>query len=170
MTKIGSAPTEKQYNDALCKLRESTIYKTKDNVQNYVEKTWVPCSFRRWCHAFRKSQALNIVRTQDKVAGLRDVSYLVEDVNALQEAITIVDDLQAKLRACCPKAEGLFLRGSPEKKKLKITKPEYHKVFHKGLSLRKKRKSKAASRSANMINVAEKVTDNKVGYIPGTKY
>ena len=116
------------------------------------------------CHAKLKRQF------QDKVAGLRDVSYLVEDVNALQEAITIVDNLQAKLRACCPKAEGLFLRGRPEKKKLKITKPEYHKVFHKGLSLRKKRKSKAASRSANMINVAEKVTDNKVGYIPGPKY
>ena len=83
---------------------------------------------------------------------------------------SFVDDLQAKLRACCPKAEGLLLRGSPEKKKLKITKPEYHKVFHKGLSLRKKRKSKAASRSANMINIAEKVTDNKVRYIPGPKY
>ena len=106
------------------------------------------------CHAKLKRQF------QDKVAGLRDVSYLVEDVNALQEAITIVDDLQAKLRACCPKAEGIYLRGSPEKKKRKITK----------LSLRKKRKNKAASRSANMINVAEKVTDNKVGYIPAPKY
>ena len=68
---------------------------------------------KSWCHAKLKRQF------QDKVTGLRDVSYLVEDVNALQEAITIVDDLQAKLRACCPKAEGLFLRGSPEKKKIK---------------------------------------------------
>ena len=141
-------------NQVLPKIRPVTSITSESTPRRETSLTLPELS----CHAKLKRQF------QDKIAGLRDVSYLVEDVNALQEAITIVDNLQAKLRACCPKAEGLLLRGSPEKKKLKITKPEYHKVFHKGLSLRKKRKSKAASRSANMINVAEKVTDNKVGY------
>ena len=49
MTRIGRAPTETQYNDELSKLRQSTLYKTKENVRDYVEKTWIPCHFR-WCH------------------------------------------------------------------------------------------------------------------------
>ena len=391
MTRIGRAPTETQYNDELSKLRQSTMYKTKENVRDYVEKTWIPCHFR-WCHAFQKSQALNIVNTnngvesmnrlfkydylprsidkslygivvmivcsflpdsyqtylsanlrlsgsyrkynaivpdylqnrppnfvkhclkskftaqeiqenditclndhqgkflvkssgnkklcyqvqfsvpsctceswrqstfpckhffvvfkffskwqfsslplayqksvfitldtdgllinspttnanslpsskntedpptildttperstpesqtpqslpestannstpsvepatlaklkrqlQDKISELKNVSFLVEDLEMLQTAITVVDNLQVALRATCPRVDGLFLRTSPEKKKLKITSTYHHKVFHKKLSLRKKRKNKMVSETNININDDTKV-------------
>ena len=89
-------------------------------------------------------EPVNVVKLQkkfqDALAGLKDVSFLLDDVGVLQEATTIVEKLLSNLRATCPKAEGLFLRSSPEKKKLKITTTEYHKVFHKKLSLRRKKK------------------------------
>ena len=69
MTKIGSAPTQREYEEALSQFRQSNVYKTKESVRNYIEKTWIPCAFR-WCHAFRKSQVLNIVNTNNGVESL----------------------------------------------------------------------------------------------------
>lgn len=43
MTGIGSASTETQYNDLLSKLRQSALYKRKENARSYVETTWTPC-------------------------------------------------------------------------------------------------------------------------------
>ena len=37
------------------------------NVRTYVEKTWIPCAFQ-WCYAFRTSQLLNIVNTNNGVS------------------------------------------------------------------------------------------------------
>ena len=69
MTRIGRVALEAQYKDELLKLCQSTLYKTKENVRSYVENTWIPCYFR-WCHAFRKSQALNIVNTNNGVESM----------------------------------------------------------------------------------------------------
>ena len=69
MTRIGRAATEAQYEDELSKLRQSTVYKIKENVRGYVEKTWLTCNFR-WCHAFLKPQALNIVNTNNEVESM----------------------------------------------------------------------------------------------------
>lgn len=387
MTRIGRVATEEQYKDELSKLRQSTLYKTKENVRSYVESTWIPCHFR-WCHAFRKSQALNIVNTnngvesmnrlfkydylprsidkslygivvmivcsflpdsyqtylsanlrlsgsyrkynvivpdylqnrppnfvkhclknkfaaqeiqekditclndqqgkflvkssnkkqsylvqfsvpsctceswrqsnftckhffaifnffskwqfsslplayqdsvfitldnggllinpvtangnspssikktedpppipygtpegsppelkaaqssispqspgtlaklrrqfQDKLDGLKNISFLVEDAKMLQEAINFADNLQVALRSTCPRVDGLLLRGSPEKKKLKITSPDYHKVFHKKLSLRKKRKKIVSATNVNINeDKVKKILENR---------
>ncbi|XP_028414338.1 uncharacterized protein LOC114537497 [Dendronephthya gigantea] len=79
---------------------------------------------------------------REKLSALQNISYLLdnENLNLLENAIAIVDDLRVKLQSASPKENGLLLRGSPEKKKLKITSTDYHKVFHKKLSLRRKRK------------------------------
>ena len=60
MTKIGCVPTKTEYENALSQFRQSKVYKAKENVRTYVEKTWISCAFR-WCHGFRTSQVLNIV-------------------------------------------------------------------------------------------------------------
>ena len=87
---------------------------------------------------------------QDKLSGLRNLSFLVEDVKVLQDAINIADNLHDALRATCPRVEGLFLRSSPAKNKLKITSIDYHKVFHKKLPLRKKRKKFVSPTNINI--------------------
>ena len=87
---------------------------------------------------------------QDKLSGLKNLSFLVEDVKVLQDAINIADSLQVALRATCPRVCGLFLRSSPAKKKLKITSIDYHKVFHKKLPLRKKRKKFVSPTNINI--------------------
>ena len=60
MTKIGCVPAKTEYENALSQFRQSKVYKAKENVRTYVEKTWISCAFR-WCHAFRTSQVLNII-------------------------------------------------------------------------------------------------------------
>ncbi|XP_028417363.1 uncharacterized protein LOC114541761, partial [Dendronephthya gigantea] len=52
---------------------------------------------------------------QDKLSGLKNISFLVEDAKMLRDAINIADNLQVALRSTCPKVDGLFLRSSPEK-------------------------------------------------------
>ena len=46
---------------------------------------------------------------QEKLPTLKNVSYLVEDMSLIENAITIIDDLLVKLQAGCPKAEGILL-------------------------------------------------------------
>ena len=75
----------------------------------------------------------------------------------LKMAINIVDNLQVALRATCPRVDGLVLRTCHEKKKLKITSTDYHKVFHKMLSLGNKRKKKMVSQTNININDDKKV-------------
>ena len=87
---------------------------------------------------------------QDKLSRLKNLSFLVEDVKVLQDAINIADNLQVALRATCPRVEGLFLRSSPAKRKLKITSIDYHKVFCKKLPLRKKQKKFVSPTNINM--------------------
>ena len=68
---------------------------------------------------------------QEKLDGLKSISFMVEDAKMLQDAIGIADSLQVALCSTCTRVGGILLRGSPEKKKLKITLTDYHKVFHK---------------------------------------
>ena len=68
----------------------------------------------------------------------------------LHDAINIADSLQVALRATCPRVDGLSLSSSPAKKKLKITSIDYHKVFHKKLPLRKKRKKFVSPTNINI--------------------
>ena len=92
MTRIGRAATEAQYEDELSKLRQSTVYKKKENVRGDVEKTWLPCNFR-WCHAFRKSQALNIVNTNNGVESMNKLfkhEYLPRSIDKSLYGIVVM--------------------------------------------------------------------------------
>ncbi|KXJ09652.1 hypothetical protein AC249_AIPGENE11456 [Exaiptasia diaphana] len=79
---------------------------------------------------------------QSKVKLLLDTSYILDDIGALKEAIKRVDDITSFLKSHCSFHNGLPLRSSPTKKKLKITSSDYHKVFHKQLPPRRRWKKK----------------------------
>ena len=66
LQRVAYARRMSSYNVALVELRESSVYKTKKNVQDYVENIWVSCA-ERWAQAFRKQQAVNIVNTDHGV-------------------------------------------------------------------------------------------------------
>ena len=64
MQNIAYARTEEGFKKNVNALRNSRIYKDHVNLKNYVENTWLSCSFR-WARAFRKQQAINIVNTNN---------------------------------------------------------------------------------------------------------
>ncbi|XP_046861499.1 uncharacterized protein LOC124454791, partial [Xenia sp. Carnegie-2017] len=78
----------------------------------------------------------------EKLDAIKNTSFLVDKVGDLQAAIESVDKIHQKLISSCPNANGILLRSSPVKKKLKINKTEYHQVFHKSLPKRKKWRKK----------------------------
>ena len=66
LQRVAYSRTTSSYNTALENLRKSSVYKSKKNVQDYVENIWVACA-ERWAQAFRKQQAVNIVNTNNGV-------------------------------------------------------------------------------------------------------
>ena len=66
--------------------------------------------------------------------------FLVDDANCLSQVSTQLDEVLQVLESHTPKDKGLPLCASPVKKNLKVTKIDYHQVFHKPLPLRRKRK------------------------------
>lgn len=56
--------TGKAYDSAVAALKNLSLYKDKQNVQNYVDKVWLSCSFR-WAKCMRKRQVFNIVDTNN---------------------------------------------------------------------------------------------------------
>jgi hypothetical protein len=74
----------------------------------------------------------------EKLDALKNLSYLIDMEDDLQMAIKSIEDIHHKLSISCPKQNGIPLRSSPVKKKLKINKTEYHQIFHKSLPKRKK--------------------------------
>ena len=80
----------------------------------------------------------------EKLDALKNLSYLVDTVTNLEKAIESVEEIHQKLLTSCPKQNGIPLRCSPVKKKLKISKTEFHQVFHKSLPKRKKWKRRGS--------------------------
>ena len=80
----------------------------------------------------------------EKLDALKNLSYLVDTVTNLEKAIESVEEIHQKLLLSCPKQNGIPLRCSPVKKKLKINKTEFHQVFHKSLPKRKKWKRRGS--------------------------
>ena len=66
LQRVAYSRTTSSYNTALENLRKSSVYKSKKNVQDFVENIWVACA-ERWAQAFRKQQAVNIVNTNNGV-------------------------------------------------------------------------------------------------------
>lgn len=63
---IANARSQSRFNDAVKEIRSLPLYQSKDNVRQYVDKTWLSCSFR-WAKAFRVQEADNIVNTNNGV-------------------------------------------------------------------------------------------------------
>ena len=77
---------------------------------------------------------------KEKARCISDLTYLVEDVSVLQKALDSLEDVAKAMDAACIKQEGLPIRQSPRKRKLKVKNVEYHKVFHSKLPLRRRLK------------------------------
>ena len=85
---------------------------------------------------------------KEKAKRISDLIYLVEDVSVLQKALDSLEDVVKAMDAGCIKQEGLPVRQSPRKRKLKVKNVEYHKVFHSKLPLRRRLKRATGSKSS----------------------
>ena len=94
-------------------------------------------------------------RLQEKIDGLRNTAFLVHDPQVLTEAIQQLESLHVFMKRSCPSSGGLPLRASPVKKKLKITKVDYHQVFHKKLPQRKRWNKKKSGELKVFIDLTE---------------
>ena len=77
-------------------------------------------------------------RLQEGVDELKSATFVVDDSAILENTITTVESLLKDLRQSCSIENGLPLRQSPAKKKLKVTEVDYHKVKHKTLPKRRR--------------------------------
>ena len=79
-------------------------------------------------------------RLREECKEIIDISYLVDDKDAINEALKRLEHVRQDLRKKTSAQSGISLRLSPEKKKLKLSSADYHKVFYKKLQRRKKYK------------------------------
>ena len=77
-------------------------------------------------------------RLQERVDELRSETFVVDDSAILENTITTVECLLKDLRQGSSIENGLPLRQSPAKKKLKVTEVDYHKVKHETLPKRRR--------------------------------
>ena len=76
---------------------------------------------------------------REKTARVCDAYYTVDDIECSKEAVEDFERIYETLRNHSPKENSLPTRISPVKKRLKVTKMDYHKVFHKPLPRRKRK-------------------------------
>ena len=72
-------------------------------------------------------------RLLERIDVLRSAASMTDDSAALENAMSMVDTVITELQRSSPHENGLPLRQSPVKKKIKITQLDYHKVIHKKL-------------------------------------
>ena len=72
-------------------------------------------------------------RLQERVDELRSATFVVDDSAILENTITTMESLLKDLRQSSSIENGLPLRQSPAKKKLKVTEVDYHKMKQKTL-------------------------------------
>ena len=85
-------------------------------------------------------------RLQERVDELRSATFVVDDSAILENTITTVESLLKDLRQSSSLENGLPLRQSPAKKKLKVTEVDYHKVKHKTLPKRRRHSKRRKDR------------------------
>lgn len=76
----------------------------------------------------------------NKIDVIRNTVFCIDNITCLQETIEGMEEIERKMSAYRTFENGLPTRISPVKKKLKVTSIDYHKVLHRPLSLRRKRK------------------------------
>ena len=79
-------------------------------------------------------------RLQERIDVLRSATFVVDDSAVLENALAMVQAILKELQESSSVENGLPLRQSPAKKKLKITQVEYHKVKHTTLPARRRHK------------------------------
>ena len=108
------------------------------------------CCQREFCEDQSQGQCSSMKGTNDeklrecvleKTSLVRDTAYNVEDPECLQEALKNLAQVHSSLLSRIPNKGGLQMRTSPAKKRLRVTTMDYHKVFHKKLPLRRRRKT-----------------------------
>ena len=91
---------------------------------------------------------------QEQLKKINDVSYLVDDGDALQQTLEQLKAIHQDLQKHCKLDDGLRLRLSPHKKRLRLTSTDYHKVFYKKLQRRKKYKRKEEQKQSFLIDLS----------------
>ena len=85
---------------------------------------------------------------------------MVDDASVLESVTVEVESLLMQLKKSSPQENGLPLRQSPAKKKLKVTEADYHKVFHKTLPVRRRHRKKR--RDKGDVGKSDRPKDNLV--------
>jgi len=95
---------------------------------------------------------------KEKAKCISDLTYLVEDVSVLQTALDSLKNVVTTMDTACIKQEGLPIRQSPRKRKLKLKNVEYHKVCHSKLPLRRRLKRAKLPRAQLVLTLLKMMT------------
>ena len=76
----------------------------------------------------------------NKIDVIRKTVFCIDNITCLQETIEAMEEIERKMSAYRTFENGLPTRSCSVKKKLKVISMDYHKVLHRPLSLRRKRK------------------------------
>ena len=90
---------------------------------------------------------------QEKVRGIPELTYDVEDASVLQNALDSLENVMKAMDAACVKQEGLPVRQSPRKRKLNVKSVDYQKLFHSKLPLRKRFKRSKSKKAPKGITI-----------------
>lgn len=96
-------------------------------------------------------------RFLDEIDTVKNTAYIVDDESTMSAALKQLENIQLMLQKSCSSTNGIPLRISPVKKKLKITSTIYHQVFHKHLPPRRRWKKKTLK--ADVILVGDSKDD-----------
>ena len=88
----------------------------------------------------------------EKASLVRDAAYNVEDPECLKEVLKNLAQVHSSLLNKIPNEGGIRMRTSPAKKRLRVSTMDYHKVFHKTLPLRRRRKTEIKEEHRQQIN------------------
>ena len=89
----------------------------------------------------------------ERASLVRDAAYNVDDTECLGDALETLKRVHAALVAKSRGQEGLPVRASPARKRLKVTSMDYHKVFHKGLPLRRGRRKAKVRKNFTYVDL-----------------
>ena len=82
---------------------------------------------------------------REKATLVSDAAYNVDEIECLRDAVVNLDRIYQSLRRSRHMEDGLPMRISPVKKRLKVTTMDYHKIFHKPLPRRRRKVRKEPS-------------------------
>ncbi|XP_046856088.1 uncharacterized protein LOC124449187 [Xenia sp. Carnegie-2017] len=94
---------------------------------------------------------------QEQLGQIHSMTFLIDNETTLQEAVQKAESLKQFLEQNFPTENGLPLRLSPVKKKLKVTETKYHQIFHKALPPRRRKTKKSTPFTIDLTNVGDEM-------------